>query len=766
MLKKAFSLLLVMALFMGTFNVIPVVANSNYVWIEGENFTTASGYVKAVDRSAASSYVAKLDTITDGSYTAEYEFQISSEDIYDIWILSTVGSQPYASKYKWNLNGGEYQNNSLPAASTVYRTRDLRDAPVAWYKIDSASLLSGLNSISFLTDAKRELGDDFYYHYLDAITIVPKSWRWIPEGAKKPYIKEYQWIEAEEYTQLEGDYQKNSSALASGGSFMKVDSESIDPVHKISYEFQVTSRDSYAIWILSSVGNQSYLSKYKWKINDDPLEPYRINPFNLIPAEDTVYTTTDGRNQRIGWYRIATRDLAAGKHSIQFITDALRADGGFCYHLLDTIAVVPANWNWIPGNSVNKPTPNNNTMIFIEGEHFTYNPTEIIDPATGIYTNTGGNIVLNYLNLKDGSDAGGVVPKTASNRYIMKQYETTFDSSKTYDITYTFRPKQTGNYDIYILATDPNATSATKFKYKFDNGTFSYVKDAPGYQRSFASLWTHDGAVMYWQKMTTSLTLTNDTVHSLTFRSDEKRSMDNLRHMAIDLIAIVPVGTEWSGPAVNRTSPNKGTIELETHVLNIDGDLSSVKENLALPSMTASGAIVTWESSNPSVISNSGVVARPSILESNASVTLTATMTKTQVTADATPVTVTSTGTKTFNITVLKSDNYSLSEYKLNYADGTEIDNLEGGKFVKANATVINNTGINEKVVLIVALYDSTGQMVGVSLDEKPLENSPVDLTVYYQLPQGVQNGKVEAFIWNGLDKMTPFKPSITKGGV
>jgi len=57
------------------------------------------------------------------------------------------------------------------------------------------------------------------------------------------------------------------------------------------------------------------------------------------------------------------------------------------------------------------------------------------------------------------------------------------------------------------------------------------------------------------------------------------------------------------------------------------GGLDQVKANMNLPTAGRNGTTITWESSDPSVISNTGVVTRPAEGEGNVEVTLTATIT-------------------------------------------------------------------------------------------------------------------------------------------
>lgn len=85
-------------------------------------------------------------------------------------------------------------------------------------------------------------------------------------------------------------------------------------------------------------------------------------------------------------------------------------------------------------------------------------------------------------------------------------------------------------------------------------------------------------------------------------------------------------------------------VERDVAALNL-GDLSAVTGNLSLPANGVNGSTLTWSSSNPAVISNTGAVTRPNAAQGPASVTLTATITR----AGAT-------GTKTFTATVLPAE--------------------------------------------------------------------------------------------------------------
>jgi len=77
--------------------------------------------------------------------------------------------------------------------------------------------------------------------------------------------------------------------------------------------------------------------------------------------------------------------------------------------------------------------------------------------------------------------------------------------------------------------------------------------------------------------------------------------------------------------AISLTDANR----LADDVSALDlGDLSAVTGNIALPTSGAYGSTITWSSSDPSVISSTGVVTRPGALAGPADVTLTATLTR------------------------------------------------------------------------------------------------------------------------------------------
>lgn len=123
------------------------------------------------------------------------------------------------------------------------------------------------------------------------------------------------------------------------------------------------------------------------------------------------------------------------------------------------------------------------------------------------------------------------------------------------------------------------------------------------------------------------------------------------------------------------------------------GNLAAVSANLTLPTSATRGAVITWTSSNPAVVSTTGIVNRPA--NADVGVTLTARITKGTVTS-----------VKTFVLTVRRSGSVmahytfdgNLADSAGAFAPGVAVGNrldVAGGSIsyeagVKGNAAVFN----------------------------------------------------------------------------
>ncbi|ADL52995.1 immunoglobulin-like domain-containing protein [Clostridium cellulovorans] len=129
------------------------------------------------------------------------------------------------------------------------------------------------------------------------------------------------------------------------------------------------------------------------------------------------------------------------------------------------------------------------------------------------------------------------------------------------------------------------------------------------------------------------------------------------------------------------------------------GDNSnSVTQNLGLPTTSTNGTTITWSSSNPSLISASGLVIRPSYTNGDASITLTATITKGSIS-----------DIKTFNVTVIKNPITDAEEVALDkaslqigYASGDNSNSVTqnlGLPTTSTNGTTITWSSSNPSLI-------------------------------------------------------------------
>ena len=85
---------------------------------------------------------------------------------------------------------------------------------------------------------------------------------------------------------------------------------------------------------------------------------------------------------------------------------------------------------------------------------------------------------------------------------------------------------------------------------------------------------------------------------------------------------IMPITSE-----AYKTAATPYVEQVEAATTELTLPTGKITSNLTLPAVTANGAMVTWESSNPNVIAADGTVNRPSYRQGDATVTLTATIT-------------------------------------------------------------------------------------------------------------------------------------------
>ncbi len=151
------------------------------------------------------------------------------------------------------------------------------------------------------------------------------------------------WLEAEKDAELSGNYQKlMSSVESSAGGRIYVDTTDQTTENKAVFSFELPAEGDYDFWVLSTSGNQTYVTKYLYALDGNTPEE------NTNAALQKAYITKDVRQVPVYWSKLTDVSLSAGSHTLTFTANAVSELNGFILHELDAVVIVPKEWNWSP----------------------------------------------------------------------------------------------------------------------------------------------------------------------------------------------------------------------------------------------------------------------------------------------------------------------------------------------------------------------------------------------------------------------------------
>ena len=188
MIKYLIVFLLALNIF--PFQIKAFAESENAVVIKGNEATMIEGdYAVKADSKSMSKMVLRLDS--DGKtsiHRALYNAELENDGEYDVWVLSTPGTSYDLSAWKWRIDDAKLSEAPESLEHNAARTGDMRIAVERWTKLCSGKFQAGIHEVEFMTDIKPENpSNDFYYHQIDTIIFVPKSWCWIPYEKGLPY---------------------------------------------------------------------------------------------------------------------------------------------------------------------------------------------------------------------------------------------------------------------------------------------------------------------------------------------------------------------------------------------------------------------------------------------------------------------------------------------------------------------------------------------------------------------------------------------------
>ena len=328
---------------------------------------------------------------------------------------------------------------------------------------------------------------------------------------------------------------------------------------------------------------------------------------NIMDEYEDLDSDADGFSY--AWVKVSGVALTEGKHILRWAyLSKSEADPPKYSGVLDCIVILPVNTEFTPTeNDIAKTKQDYNKLM----------------PTPPEYT------ISAWIEGEDNS-AGG---------FTTKPNRTEFSGGQTYYLYTTAPPAdskdgyyldfsvflQAGTYDIYFRGVDDVFALS---------GDKSWMSDATAYvdgeKKSYTTVLNEgwgsffttplDNYAYGWLKVS-NVELTKDA-HTIRWAYLKKTELNpNYYFGGLDCIAIVPSGALFTPVSKNITNTK---LDYDMSLLLMDYNLSSISENIALPSELADGREVTWLSSDTAIIANDGTVTRPET--STANVTLTATV--------------------------------------------------------------------------------------------------------------------------------------------
>ena len=151
-----------------------------FLWLEAEDSISylSGGFAVSNDSSASNGKKVLLNTTADGDHSVSFAFNIYDENTYDIYLLGTPGSVPWASYSFYSLDGGSFVSDKGEGDSVLYQDNSF-GGNVSWHKVTTTKFNSGSHSITYKCPDMSTINNRYYF-YIDVIAVVPSSWNYTP----------------------------------------------------------------------------------------------------------------------------------------------------------------------------------------------------------------------------------------------------------------------------------------------------------------------------------------------------------------------------------------------------------------------------------------------------------------------------------------------------------------------------------------------------------------------------------------------------------
>ncbi len=482
------------------------------------------------------------------------------------------------SQPKWGIDeAATAENRGSTVSGAVYNTYCANGFPgysadFVWVKIKSSqNFTEGEHTISYAPEISTLFAGRLLAA-IDTVRIVPASWKWVPdETLSEPYRIEWLNLEAENASYADV-YNLRDDALASSGKYIEVSGESYtsETSAAIDWSFDISETKKYDIWaLMSAFYNRTSVSQPKWGIDEAATAENRGSTVSGAVYNTLCANGFPGYTSDFVWVKIkGAYELSEGAHTIQYVPEISALFDGRLLAAIDTVRIVPADWNWVPGD--NKDFPTMSPWVNIEAEACT-DRTSLWTELENQSASAGKLLQLNCM-------------KTSGEESINMSFNVPAD----------------GEYDLWALAGTGHTNANPPLKYEINGTVYTQSNLAPWtmYTRWDAAGWAQP---VGWCSVTQKLELKKGE-NTLKVIADTNRG-DGRFIKCIDSVRLVPSDMQWQ-PENNLNPPQKRVFEAdENGVYLLEAEYAySPNTGWEAKNEASNGAIIATQNGNGTAI--------------------------------------------------------------------------------------------------------------------------------------------------------------------
>lgn len=304
--------------------------------VEAEDGKASAGFEKYTSTAGSVGLTVQTKEVKD--YTVELTVQAPADGFYKMWVLAQQLDYKWNSNYEITLNGKKLAPmnvNNDDTTPAYWQT----NAALGWDTFGAVKLKKGSNKLVY-TVGEVCPADEYLIAAFDKVAFLKIE-------------NSYGYREAEKYSAKTGAYTYEGNSSASGKALMSLFTYQIPnpPTdNSLSYDIYTESRGNYDIWVLTSKPNVGYLTKWKYSLNG---ANYAAPSVSVQKDSGIVAGSNDNIN--LYWVKLSAKSgtftLNKGYNNISFLGDSLRSNGDYMLHIIDAVAIVPAN-SWTPSGSI------------------------------------------------------------------------------------------------------------------------------------------------------------------------------------------------------------------------------------------------------------------------------------------------------------------------------------------------------------------------------------------------------------------------------